>query len=647
MKPVTIDLMTKYHYLSDLKLSDKTCTLFYTDTVADMANNDYLQKVMALDITNGHVEVLIDERKRCRTFMMEDGSLMLLDTDKDIPTVHTRFTKVDSFGNQTPAFTIPLQVSSIKDLNEHEYLISATIHRSCPDYHHMTTDEQLEVEASKKANQDYIIFDEYPFFFNGAGIINGERNTLMLLNKETLEITDLLPLTIDVESYDIKGHEMIVSGVDYTDVKGLFSWVWKVNLITLETEVIFDKKLSISRVFYHQDKIIVLGTDQAIIYGKDFYELKDNQLHLLLKNEGSLYNSVGSDCRYGKTKNYFKHNGLSYFVDTVDSRSILKRFTGTALEIICDFEGSTDDIIITDHGIWVIAMKDQKLQEVYEIKDGVLVQRTFINEETFNDVYVAKPQRLCVNKPEPVYGWVLLPKDYDREKTYPAILDIHGGPKGVYGEVFYHEMQAWASKGYFVMYCNPHCSDGRGNEFADFLKHYGKTDYEDLMDFVDEVLKLYPSIDINRLGVTGGSYGGYMTNWIIGHTDRFKCACAQRSISNRISQMVYSDYGVDAPYEFGLTDVENCYDIFWDISPLKFANNAKTPTLFIHSTEDYRCPLPEALQMYTVLKCRGIDTKVVAFKGENHDLSRTGKPEHRLRRLNEITDWMNKYIGHD
>ena len=642
MKPVTLDLMTQYRYLSDMKIHGQY--LYYTETVADMTCNNYLQKVSLLNIKTNETETFIEERRRCSTFLMNDGSMMLLDKDPDMTTVHTRFTKVDEFGNHTPAFTLPLQVSSIKDLNEHEYLIGATIHRSCPLYHHMTTDEQLEIEEKKKAEQDYIIFDEYPFFFNGAGIMNGERNTLMLVNKKTLEITDLLPLTIDVESYDIKDNEMIVSGVDYTDVKGLFSWVWKVNLSTLETEVIFDKKLCISRVFYHQDKIIVLGTDKAIIYGKDFYELKDHELHLLLENEGSLYNSVGSDSRYGKTKNYFKYDGYSYFVDTVDSRSILKKFTGNSLETICDFEGSTDDVVINEQGIFVIAMKDQKLQEIYQVKDGQLMQCTSINEPTFNDVYVAKPQRLTVNKPEPVYGWVLLPKDYDPDKKYPAILDIHGGPKGVYGEVFYHEMQVWASKGYFVMYCNPHCSDGRGNEFADFLKHYGKTDYEDLMDFVDEVLKLYPAIDTERVGVTGGSYGGYMTNWIIGHTDRFKCACAQRSISNRISQLVYSDYGVDAPYEFGLTDVDNCYDIFWDISPLKFANNAKTPTLFIHSTEDYRCPLPEALQMYTVLKCRGIDTKVVAFKGENHDLSRSGKPEHRLRRLSEITNWMDKYL---
>lgn len=645
MKPVTLELMTKFRYLSDLKLSDSTNTLFYTETIADMDNNNYLQRLHKLDTVTKESEVLIDYRKRCSTYLMKDGSLLLADQDPEIKTVHTRFTKVETDGTQTPAFTLPLQVSSIKDLDENTYLISATIHRSCPDYHHLTTDEQLEVEAKKQENQDYVVFDEYPFFFNGAGIMNGERNVLMLLNKDTLEITELVPLTMDVESYDIEGDELIYSGVDYVDVKGLWSWVYQVNLKTLETKVLFDDKLIIGRVFYHNHKVIVLGTDGAAVDGKDFYELKDGKLTLVLKNEGSLHNSVGTDCRYGKLKNYVKFDNTSYFIDTVDSRSNLVQFTGTSLEKVTDFEGSTDDAAIGESGTWIIAMTEQKLQEIYEVVDGTPVQRTFLNEEVLKDVYVAKPQRLCVKQEEPVYGWVLLPKDYDPEKKYPAILDIHGGPKGVYGENYYHEMQAWASKGYFVMYCNPHCSDGRGNEFANFLKHYGTTDYEDLMKFVDEVLKLYPAIDKERVGVTGGSYGGYMTNWIIGHTDRFKCACAQRSISNRISQIVYSDYGIDTPFEFGLTEVDDCFDLFWDRSPLKYANNAKTPTLFIHSTEDYRCPISEAIQMYTVLKCRGVDTKLVGFIGENHDLSRSGKPHHRLRRLSEITEWMDKYLN--
>ncbi|MBE6107498.1 MAG: hypothetical protein E7192_02530, partial [Erysipelotrichaceae bacterium] len=353
MKPVTLELMTKFRYLSDLKLSDSTNTLFYTETIADMDNNNYMQRLHKLDTVTKKSEVLIDYRKRCSTYLMKDGSLLLADQDPEIKTVHTRFTKVETDGTQTPAFTLPLQVSSIKDLDENTYLISATIHRSCPDYHHLTTDEQLEVEAKKQENQDYVVFDEYPFFFNGAGIMNGERNVLMLLNKDTLEITDLVPLTMDVESYDIEGDELIYSGVDYVDVKGLWSWVYQVNLKTLETKVLFDDKLIIGRVFYHNHKVIVLGTDGAAVDGKDFYELKDGKLTLVLKNEGSLHNSVGTDCRYGKLKNYVKFDNTSYFIDTVDSRSNLVQFTGTSLEKITDFEGSTDDAAIGESGTWI------------------------------------------------------------------------------------------------------------------------------------------------------------------------------------------------------------------------------------------------------------------------------------------------------
>ena len=144
--------------------------------------------------------------------------------------------------------------------------------------------------------------------------------------------------------------------------------------------------------------------------------------------------------------------------------------------------------------------------------------------------------------------------------------------------------------------------------------------------------------------MTGGSYGGYMTNWIITHTDRFKCAASQRSISNRYADFFYSDYAFDTTYENGIPLDDEAMKLFWDRSPIKFLDKAKTPTLFIHSTEDYRCPFPEALQLYTALKINGVETRICLFKGENHELSRSGKPTHRIRRLKEITSWMDRYL---
>ncbi|MDD4078523.1 MAG: S9 family peptidase, partial [Eubacteriales bacterium] len=224
------------------------------------------------------------------------------------------------------------------------------------------------------------------------------------------------------------------------------------------------------------------------------------------------------------------------------------------------------------------------------------------------------------------------------------ILDIHGGPKTVYGEVFFHEMQYWANAGYFVFFCNPRGSDGRGNEFADIRGKYGTIDYDDLMAFTDAVLAKYPGIDQERVGVTGGSYGGFMTNWIIGHTDRFRAAASQRSIANWVSMGFTSDIGFYFEEDQVSTTPWQDIDKVWWHSPLKYADKVSTPTLFIHSEEDYRCWLAEGLQMFTALKYFGVEARLCMFRGETHELSRSGKPKHRIRRLREITDWFDKHL---
>ena len=212
-----------------------------------------------------------------------------------------------------------------------------------------------------------------------------------------------------------------------------------------------------------------------------------------------------------------------------------------------------------------------------------------------------------------------------------------------FGETFYHEMQAWASRGYFVFFCNPVGSDGRGNDFMFMRGKYATVDYDSLMTFVDTVLAKYPQIDQSRLAVTGGSYGGYMTNWIITHNNRFACAASQRSISNWLSFYGYSDLGYNFNVDQMNTTIFEGADKMWNVSPMKYAANIQTPTLFIHSDEDYRCPLSEGLQIYTSMVDRGIPTRMCIFKGENHELSRSGRPKHRMRRLNEITAWIEKY----
>ena len=202
----------------------------------------------------------------------------------------------------------------------------------------------------------------------------------------------------------------------------------------------------------------------------------------------------------------------------------------------------------------------------------------------------------------------------------------------------------WANAGYFVFYCNPRGSDGRGTDFGNINGIYGTVDYQNLMDFTDEVLKRYPQIDTARVGVTGGSYGGFMTNWIVGHTDRFKAAVSQRSISNWVSFEHNSDIGHTFIVNNQGANTRENVELLWKQSPLQYAPNCKTPILFIHSDEDYRCYMAEGLAMYSAVMRNGCPSRLCLFHGENHELSRGGKPENRIDRMTEILNWMDQYL---
>ena len=172
----------------------------------------------------------------------------------------------------------------------------------------------------------------------------------------------------------------------------------------------------------------------------------------------------------------------------------------------------------------------------------------------------------------------------------------------------------------------------------------GYDDFDDFMEFTDEVLARYPELDPDRIGICGGSYGGFMCNWMIGHTDRFAAAASQRSISNYFTKSLCTDIGFRHNMSQLGTNPWEDFETVWEHSPLKAAPKAKTPTLFIQSDEDYRCWMSDAIQMYSALKQNGTPTRMVLFHGENHELSRSGKPENRVTRLREIGDWFEKNL---
>ena len=283
----------------------------------------------------------------------------------------------------------------------------------------------------------------------------------------------------------------------------------------------------------------------------------------------------------------------------------------------------------------VVASLDLKTSTVTDLYDP--------NEAYFEKVTVTQPERFWYKSARDwdVQGWYVPP--VDAKPNHPAILYIHGGPQVSYGETFFHEMQALSSKGYGVILINPRGGSGYGQDFvASILNNYGDEDYQDLMNGTDFVLENHPEIDSDNLYVVGGSYGGFMTNWIVTQTDRFKAAVTQRSISNWLSFYGTSDIGpAFVEFQLGrdLSDAEG----LWQMSPLAHTENANTPLLVIHGEDDLRCPLEQGQQMYIAMKKQRVDTRFVIFPKSSHGLSRNGLPNLRLERLEEIVQWFETY----
>ncbi len=241
-------------------------------------------------------------------------------------------------------------------------------------------------------------------------------------------------------------------------------------------------------------------------------------------------------------------------------------------------------------------------------------------------------------------GWILKPPGFKPAKKYPSILEIHGGPYLQYGNFFMHEFYYLAAHGYVVTFSNPRGGQGYGEAHSKAIwQAWGTVDYDDVMAWADFVEKK-PYIDKKRMGVTGGSYGGYMTNWIIGHTDRFQAAVTQRSVSNFISLWGSSDFNWAFQEEVGGKPPWENVEHYWDRSPMKYIGNAKTPTLVTHSEQDLRCAIEQGEQVFVALKTLGVDAEMVRFPDEPHGLSRGGRTDRRIERLNRICGWFDRYL---
>ncbi len=271
---------------------------------------------------------------------------------------------------------------------------------------------------------------------------------------------------------------------------------------------------------------------------------------------------------------------------------------------------------------------------------------TNLNARLWPQLRLADVERMTYKGAEgwEIDGFLVKPVGWQEGKKYPLVLNIHGGPAGMYGVDWFHEFQVYAARGWAVFYTNPRGSTGYGQKFERGIEgEWGRNDYTDVMNGVEEVLRRNPWIDRERLGVTGGSYGGYLTNWIVGHTNIFKAAVTLRSVTNFVSDEGTRDGAYGHKDDFG-GDLFEKFDLYWERSPLKYAMNVKTPILILHSENDFRVPLEQGEQWFRALKHFGATAEFVIFPRENHNLTRTGEPKHLVESLNWQLYWFDRYL---
>ena len=655
LNPITIEDITTYRFPANLQYSPDGKLLAFQAMRSDVEKNCYRHDVyLVKDGKTAQLTYSLD----ATLVLWEDNSTMVLKraSGEALPGT-TELFKLDVNGGEAqPWITLPFPLAGMKKVSEGVYAAKGFIDANDPDAYKDDDDTRKKKAEALKKEADYHVVDEVPYWFNGAGFTNKRRTAVFDVRTEGgLSVKRVTAPFFNTGDLITDGTKVFFTGNIKENKQIMTTKIFEYDTEKKKLSTLYGKNdRSVGQLFVMNGQLYAWASDMKVFGShqtKDICKVLKNKLEVVMAHEDVTYNaSVIGDTVHGGGATFVTDGKKLVTIVTIDNHNALWEFDEN-FEKKCLWEGPGMMCFmdLAEDKIAVCFQDWNNVAEIYEMdrNGNGMTQVSSLNDAALEGKYIAKPNTIkYTSEGYDLTGWVLLPQDFNPKKKYPAVLDVHGGPRASYGETFFHEMQLWASRGFVVFFTNIKGSDGRGDAFADIRDDYGGTDFKNLMDFTDAVLEAYPNIDQTKLCETGGSYGGFMTNWIIGHTDRF-CACAsQRSISNWISFSFIADigtyFGPDQNKADGLFGEEN-YEKMWNHSPLKYAENVKTPTLFIHSDEDYRCPLPEGMQMMQALAFRDVETRLVIFHGENHELSRSGKPLHRMRRLQEITDWFENH----
>lgn len=667
MNGIELKTFLEYKYISNLRLNKEKNLLGFVLSEANLEDNNYTSNIYTYDLKTKETRKMTSTFSES-SFEFYENSIIFSGnrskkekelSEKGLPISNFYRLRLDG-GESQKIFSIPFSVLKYEFLDEDNLILLGKTNeysKSLLNINKLKSEDKdkaiKEVEEKIQEEKDFERFDEIPFWSNGSGFNYGNTFSLYKYNIKTKDLTRITRDNIEINSMNVVNEKVYLTYNEVSKKMDLYSYVGVLDLKDLELKTLFsDKNYNFYYVTELDGKVVSIGNDlrELGLNGNPrFYEMKDGSLEKISPDDfdRSISSTVNTDSRLYGSKTLIEEKDRLYFnvLDGFNTDLYSTSPKGDFKKEI-DFKGSIDGIQIGENGeVFLVGFVGDALQEIYKYQDGNLEKLTSFNDEILEKYQISTPEHIVIkNKDVKLDGFIMKPIGFKKGEKYKTILEIHGGPKTAFGSIFFSEMQYLANLGYVVIYTNPRGSDGKGNEFSDIRGKYGSIDYDDIMYFTKEMVKKYDFIDEEKIGVTGGSYGGYMTNWIVGHTDYFKAAVTQRSISNWISKFNTTDIG----YYFVGDQVDgNPWDDtekLWDNSPLKYANNVKTPTLIIHSEEDLRCDVNQAYQFFTALKYFGVDAEMLLIKGENHDLSRSGKPKSRIKRLEAISDWFERKL---
>jgi dipeptidyl aminopeptidase/acylaminoacyl peptidase len=507
--------------------------------------------------------------------------------------------------------------------------------------------------------RDVLEVEQLPVWFNGEGFVFDRYRGIVAIDPHSSRMEWLVHGRFNVVAYDVSADgRLLAYARTYDELRPYMHEVIVRDLATGEEWKVADG-LSVAELAFNPEssRLAIKARDpsrRGFAGHFNVYTLKPRGggLECLTCSLGlNTLNTANSDVRGPSCTPSLQwcSHGLYTLVSDAGRVHLYRIDKGEPQPVIAPDCGVVDEFALgSDGSIYYTFMTPSRPKELYRLEaSGEPVRLTRHTESWVSQRILREPRHHRITAEDGVeLDFWILPPARDLEARSPWVLYIHGGPKTMYGCGFLLEFHALSGSGLAVVYGNPRGSDGYSEDFADIRGDYGGRDYRDLMKIADAAPRLDAQLDPERAGVAGGSYGGFMTAWIIGHTTRFKAAVPQRLCSNWTSMYGTSDIG----WYFTPDQISNGRSpwedpqAYWERSPLAYASRIRTPTLIVHSLEDYRCNVEQAIQLYTALKQLGIPAKLALFPGENHDLSRTGTPRRKAARIRVIKDWLVKWL---